>query len=139
MQTVYTLWSEWDIGHEGYVFTSVEEAKQFASTRYGNPDFGFTPGEDQDFEEVWTDLIGFKSHDLLGTLPSPVKGYTPLSAAQVEKMNRVKTQGAALGDLVGEMRSMGDELDQRWLSVGATHLQIGLMALTRSVAKPEFF
>jgi hypothetical protein len=29
--------------------------------------------------------------------------------------------------------------DQRWLAIGATQLQQGFMALTRAIAKPEFF
>jgi hypothetical protein len=37
------------------------------------------------------------------------------------------------------LRGTGMELDQRWISIGATHLQEGLMALTRGVTKPEFF
>jgi hypothetical protein len=30
-------------------------------------------------------------------------------------------------------------LDQRWVNIGKTDLQKGLMALTRAVAQPEFF
>jgi len=29
--------------------------------------------------------------------------------------------------------------DKRWVALGTTHLQEGLMALTRSVARPTFF
>ena len=31
------------------------------------------------------------------------------------------------------------DLDQRWIESGKTDLQKGLMALTRSIARPEFF
>ena len=53
-------------------------------------------------------------------------------------MNEIKQQGVALGNLVNKLRA-ADGLDQRWLSIGATDLQTGLMALTRAVAQPTFF
>ena len=53
-------------------------------------------------------------------------------------MNEIKGKGAELGELVDKLRSM-EGLDQRWISIGATDLQTGLMALTRAVAKPTFF
>jgi len=37
------------------------------------------------------------------------------------------------------MEGQQDKFDGRWVAVGKTHLQQGLMALTRAVAKPEFF
>lgn len=53
-------------------------------------------------------------------------------------MNRIKAKGAELGELVADLRQNAS-IDQRWVSIGATDLQTGLMALTRSVAKPTFF
>jgi hypothetical protein len=32
-----------------------------------------------------------------------------------------------------------EETDKRWVALGRTDLQKGLMSLTRSIAKPEFF
>jgi hypothetical protein len=67
-----------------------------------------------------------------------IKGYRELDATEIALMNVVKMKGEELGDLVGELRK--DALvDQRWVSIGETHLQQGLMALTRAVAKPTFF
>lgn len=67
-----------------------------------------------------------------------IKGYRELSQEEIDLMNEIKTKGAELGELVAKLRdTIG--LDQRWVSIGATHLQEGLMALTRSVAKPDFF
>jgi hypothetical protein len=67
-----------------------------------------------------------------------IKGYRELSPNEIAKMNEVKDLGAKIGLLVESLR--GDkELDQRWVSIGATELQQGLMALTRSIAKPTFF
>jgi hypothetical protein len=67
-----------------------------------------------------------------------IKGYRELSAEEIAAMNEVKQKGVELGDLVAKLRA-NTTLDQRWISIGATDLQTGLMALTRSIAKPEFF
>ncbi len=53
-------------------------------------------------------------------------------------MNKIKSKGAELGDLVAELKA-ASTLDQRWIAIGATELQQGLMALTRGVAQPRFF
>ena len=52
-------------------------------------------------------------------------------------MNEIKEQGVFLTALISKLRDA--DVDQRWVSIGATDLQTGLMALTRSVAKPDFF
>ena len=67
-----------------------------------------------------------------------IKGYRELSQTEIDLMNKVKAQGLVLDELVRELRS-NQVLDQRWVAIGATDLQTGLMALTRSIAKPEFF
>lgn len=67
-----------------------------------------------------------------------IKGYRDLSQAEIDLMNEIKTKGAELGALVAKLRS-ADGLDQRWVSIGATDLQTGLMALTRGVAQPTSF
>lgn len=67
-----------------------------------------------------------------------IKGYRELSQAEIDLMNEIKTKGAELGELVEKLRAH-EQTDKRWVSIGATDLQTGLMALTRSVAKPEFF
>jgi len=65
-----------------------------------------------------------------------IKGYRELSQEEIDRMNRIKEQGVALGDLVA---SMPADADPRWVAIGRTHLQEGLMALTRAIAKPTFF
>lgn len=67
-----------------------------------------------------------------------IAGYRELSQAEIDLMNVIKAKGAELGELVAKMEGM-DGLDQRWLSIGETDLQTGLMALTRAVAKPTLF
>ncbi len=101
-----------------------------------------------------------------------IKGYRELSQAEIDLMNKIKTKGAELGELVQELEAYtlrqhevsfhgeddgtpvgkepsGEQLAEqerllkanphRWVSIGKTHLQQGLMALTRSVAQPTFF
>jgi hypothetical protein len=67
-----------------------------------------------------------------------IKGYRELSQAEIDLMNKIKAKGAELGDLVAELRATPN-LDQRWISIGATDMQTGLMALTRGVAQPTSF
>jgi hypothetical protein len=67
-----------------------------------------------------------------------IKGYRDLSEQEINSMNMVKGLAAQVGLLVEELRQWPD-LDQRWVSIGATELQQGFMALTRSIAKPESF
>ena len=67
-----------------------------------------------------------------------VTGYRQLTEAEAGLMNEVKAHGVELGELVDRLRALPG-LDQRWVSIGATDLQTGLMALVRSVAKPTTF
>ena len=67
-----------------------------------------------------------------------IKGYRELTQVEIDLMNEIKTKGAELGKLVNKLRTT-EGLDQRWVSIGATDFQTGLMALTRSVAQPTFF
>jgi len=67
-----------------------------------------------------------------------IKGYRDLSQEEIDLMNEIKSKGAELGDLVQRLRD-NSSLDQRWISIGATDLQTGLMALTRGVAQPTSF
>lgn len=67
-----------------------------------------------------------------------IKGYRDLSQAEIDAMNAIKAKGEELGELVASLRANGS-LDQRWVSIGATDLQTGIMALVRAVAQPTTF
>ena len=67
-----------------------------------------------------------------------ISGYRELTEHEIALMNQINKQGEALGDLVEQLRTTTG-LDQRWVSIGATDLQKGLMALTRGVAQPTTF
>jgi hypothetical protein len=96
--------------------------------------------------------------------PPPITGYRPLSAQELALINEVKAKGLELqalvarvndhlgaqasrahGGLDGEMQDMVEVArirtaePARWLAIGRTHLQEGLMALTRAIAQPGGF
>ena len=65
-------------------------------------------------------------------------GYRQLNEQEAELMNEIKSHGKNLSTLIAKLRST-EGLDGRWISIGATDLQTGLMALTRSVAQQTTF
>lgn len=67
-----------------------------------------------------------------------IKGYRELDESEIIHMNRIKEMSNAVGNLVEALR-LQKHNDQRWISIGATNLQQGFMALTRAVAKPDLF
>jgi len=67
-----------------------------------------------------------------------ITGYRQLNEAEATLMNEIKARGVELGELVRKLRAT-EGLDQRWVSMGETDLQTGLMALTRGVAQPTTF
>lgn len=66
-------------------------------------------------------------------------GYRELNEDEIALMNEVKAEGQRLADLVRKIERSPIALDARWLNIGTTHLQQGLMALTRAIAKPNSF
>lgn len=73
------------------------------------------------------------------TIQQPaITGYRQLTGAEAALMNEIKAHGIQLATLVARLRETPD-VDQRWISIGATDLQTGLMALTRGVARPTSF
>ena len=67
-----------------------------------------------------------------------ITGYRDLAQAEIDLMNAIKTHGSQLGKLVADLQAL-PATDKRWVSIGKTDLQTGLMALTRSVAQPTSF
>ena len=67
-----------------------------------------------------------------------IKGYRNLSQDEINLMNEIKQKGIELGLLVEKLEST-EGLDDRWIDIGKTDLQTGLMALTRAVAQPTTF
>ncbi len=67
-----------------------------------------------------------------------ITGYRDLNDGEIHMINDIKKYGELLNGLI-ERLGRYDETDQRWMSIGKTHLQQGIMALVRSVAKPGGF
>lgn len=66
-----------------------------------------------------------------------IKGYRELSETEIAQMNSIKSLGPVLEKEINEALTVG--ADPRWAALAKTHFQQGLMALTRSIAKPDFF
>lgn len=82
-----------------------------------------------------------------------ITGYRQLSEAEVALMNEGKALAEQCGAWVAKLRTHPDvtrtqapagpldlqPLDQRWVSIGATDLQRGFMAVIRGIAQPTTF
>ena len=80
----------------------------------------------------------FKQGRTMENQHQKIKGYRDLTQQEIDLMNGIKEKGVELGELIAILRET-PELDQRWVSIGQTDLQTGLMALVRAVARPESF
>jgi hypothetical protein len=78
-----------------------------------------------------------------------IKGYRDLSQEEVDLMNLIKQKGSELEELcvmLGARARLDSDLNSpeyrdaaRWVAIGKTHMQEGLQAWVRSVARPESF
>ncbi|MFK4444656.1 hypothetical protein ABH944_004840 [Caballeronia udeis] len=67
-----------------------------------------------------------------------IKGYRDLSQHEIDLMNHVKNEAAAVGILFDGLEA-AEGIDKRWLAIAKTDLQKGFMALVRSIAQPTTF
>lgn len=92
--------------------------------------------------------------DRLTTGQQKISGYRDLTPDEIATINKIKTTGLLLGELIDSIaqlesakcttQSSETELTaaveaMRWASTAKTHLQLGMMCLTRAVAKPQGF
>lgn len=69
-----------------------------------------------------------------------IAGYRELSADEIALMNEVKQQGEQLAALIEKLSKTDvTMIDKRWLAIGTTDLQKGIMALVRCIAQPTTF
>jgi len=82
-----------------------------------------------------------------------ITGYRQLTEAEVALMNEGKALAEQCGAFIAKLRthsqagsnavlgspSKEPPLDQRWISIGATDLQRGFMAVIRGIAQPTSF
>lgn len=67
-----------------------------------------------------------------------ITGYRQLTPEEAALMNEGKALAEQVGAYIEKLRSI-DGLDQRWVSIGATDLQKGFMAVIRGIARPTTF
>jgi len=67
-----------------------------------------------------------------------IKGYRNLSPAEVALINEFKDLGELISDKLKQLERL-DYIDKRWLAIGTTDLQKGMMSVIRSIAKPDNF
>lgn len=80
-----------------------------------------------------------------------ITGYRTLTPEELALINEAKALSELCGAFVAKLRAHHDTqrptaltciappLDQRWVSIGATDLQTGFMAIVRGIAKPTTF
>jgi len=80
-----------------------------------------------------------------------ITGYRQLTEQEAALMNEGKALAEACGAYIEKLRRHKDSppregdkregppLDQRWISIGATDLQRGFMAVIRGIAQPTTF
>lgn len=83
-----------------------------------------------------------------------ITGYRQLTEAEAILMNEGKALAEQVGAYVEKLRTLNGQpgpanpegvnttmpkLDQRWISIGATQLQQGFMAVIRGIAQPTTF
>lgn len=67
-----------------------------------------------------------------------ITGYRDLTEEEIALMNEGKALSVEVGEYVEKLQGHG-RCDQRWVSIGKTHLQQGFMAAIRSIARPTTF
>lgn len=67
-----------------------------------------------------------------------MENHRELNADETVLLAQIDNKRADLVRLVGLLQ-LSPDADQRWVSIGKTHLQMGLMFLARAVWKPEVF
>lgn len=68
-----------------------------------------------------------------------ITGYRQLTPEDAALINAGKALAEQCGAYIESLRQMGPGLDQRWISIGATDLQRGFMAVIRGIAQPTTF
>lgn len=82
-------------------------------------------------------------------IQSRILGYRQLTPGEVDLINEGKALAEQCGAYIDKLRRYqggqaeafqpGATLDQRWISIGATDLQRGFMAVIRGIAQPTTF
>ena len=75
-----------------------------------------------------------------------ITGYRQLNEEEAQLINEGKALAEQCGAYIVKLRGFGGadavrskQLDQRWISIVATHIQQGFMAVIRGIAQPTTF
>jgi hypothetical protein len=96
-------------------------------------------------QRLWSSINTLTRRTDVETFVQPkITGYRQLSEDEVALMNEGKALAQQCGEYIAKLRGMNNHpspgpLDQRWISIGATQLQQGFMAVIRGIAQPETF
>ena len=96
------------------------------------------------FEEGYTRAAG-STRGQVENYDHKITGSRKLNDAEVALMNEAKALAQQCGAYIAKLRDPktgGDALvvlDQRWISMGASDLQVGFMKLIRGIAQPTTF
>ena len=117
--------------------------------RYPDGYESWSPAES--FEGAYTGVDPIDPGTLTTGQPK-ITGYRNLGQAETDLMNEGKALAEQCGVFIAKLRGLppthpGCEpsntgrltLDQRWISIGATQLQQGFMAVIRGIAQPTTF
>ena len=66
----------------------------------------------------------------------PVAGYVAQSSEKVQMVNCNKEDEERILRTLDQY-AMNEEVDKRWLSIAATHIEQGFMAMNRAIFKPS--
>lgn len=70
--------------------------------------------------------------------PPAITGYRELTQAELDLVNSLEDLGNNLGATLDELAKV-EAFDQRWLAIGRTDMQKGLMSVIRAVTRPDSF
>lgn len=62
-----------------------------------------------------------------------------LTAEEINLRFELQAQRIALKELCDSFAKYGEQIDPRWLAIGRTELQKGLMSLERALNPPTYF
>jgi hypothetical protein len=112
----------------------------------GHADFEntLTPEQAEEFDRMAAEQIAKQKV----YVPPTITGYRQLTDAEIALVNEAKALAQQCGAFIGKLRAPIPDgqtptgtgaLDQRWVSIGATDLQRGFMAVIRGIAQPTTF
>jgi hypothetical protein len=79
-----------------------------------------------------------RSNEAMDNQHRLIEGYRDLTEKEIVLINAIKLKALELEKMIQSVKDHPGS-DGRWLAIGQTHLQQGVMAVIRAVAKPGGF